>query len=194
DARRDAECQQAEATRESLEAAIHEQFQASTAELQRNRDALRARATGRCNEIAAEARGERDERVLMAETVAPATIEGLAAELRRDERKLADQEQYRQGISEYLAALCARYGVTATAVGAPDAADAPEGAEPESVVALRARCDQAVHSLERLTLARLMSGATPWLLGGLIVAVLVAAVVLLAQFALTLPVSTFTAA
>ena len=162
---RDAMLAAAQGEAEALRQSIQQRFDADSTELKKNYREAKARIDGQTRELINEERRKRNERVLMADTVAPAVVEGHAKDLRRTERTLREQLEHREEIVSRLAQQCQRYGVELPA--APECHDLPPGS---NAADLLAQADERALAFAHLRLPRLMSGARPYLLGGLIIA------------------------
>lgn len=170
----------------ALRAALERRRAAALDQLERERRIARTTIASHYNEAVAEARLEREDRVLLANTVAPATIKGHARDLQRLEQALEQLSQRCDELRSRVDAASRRFRVDC-----PDDAGVAPPAEECSAVECVRRAETAVETLEALRLPNLLSGATPYAIGGLVVIVLTATGALLSRFAapLTMPVA-----
>jgi DNA segregation ATPase FtsK/SpoIIIE-like protein len=146
----------------ALRAALAARYEAGLKRFDREVRNIRTGIASNYNDTVAEARLEREDRLLLANTVAPATIKGFLRDLRRQEQALEQLQGRRAALEQRATAACLRFRVGLPA----SAAESP--APGESAAALLDRADQQVINLEQLRLSNLMSGARPYVHGALI--------------------------
>jgi hypothetical protein len=148
----------ARAAHDARRAEIERQHATNLAELNASFEAAQSRVRRQAAQANAEAKHCSDERVLMAETIAPATVEGFAKDLRRDESRIAGWEAAREVYLSRVDQQQQRYRI-----------DPPEAAIDEATLpdaaTLFDETEQLVSALEHVPHYGLVSGATPVVLG-----------------------------
>ncbi|RMF76383.1 MAG: hypothetical protein D6744_12360, partial [Planctomycetota bacterium] len=165
EAARDAALQAADEEFAAQRQSIEEQFERDTAELKESLTQASSRISGQVRELLAAERRKRNERVLMADTVAPAVIEGHAKDLRAAERTLRGCLEQCEQLMARLESTCRRFGISLPVP--PESVEPPAGTKAADLLG---RAAERAGAIERMRLPRLMAGFKPVLLGALIVA------------------------